>query len=522
MTDLPEVRGPLTQAISGSAGAVAVGLFPSALAVGGVVAFLRCQRGEGNAVSELAWVLVSAVAAATLLTTPTIWVDGVDEGRMIGTDIAMSATDAGIGSGAGIEKMPFTLGHTTTYSGDASDRVSRRATDTVWRVYVALPWCLAEFGSVELCQKHGKAILDYGADKEKRKSYLQEHVDDGVGTEAKSWREGHRPLERAGVLIIAVPVALLFGLLLITLLLGSVTAMMAALFLLVVGPLFAALWVIPGRPRQWGVRWMDALVGTVMQSAITTLTAGGVMIIQMTTALAMPTYGWLGSSALSIAGAVAAFRYRAILTSIVGASGVGASSGAGALMGVMATRTLSRQAGRVLRTPGRISSRIGDAVERRSRPPATAVSPRPHAPPPPPPPPPALPLPPPRPAPGAGTGPGRSPGPGGTGPGTTVAAAHRRAGRAGAQPAGHGKPSIPAPTHSPTVTTIPAPATAQKQGQQVPLSPPTARTIPARPQGTARRATQPPAPSARRRTLPPPRTPRPRVGRRYPPPPPRP
>ncbi|WP_407841404.1 hypothetical protein ACE1OC_41275 [Streptomyces sp. DSM 116496] len=534
MADLPEVQGPLTQAISGSASAVMVGLFPSALAVGGLVGFLRSQRGDGNGISELAWVLVSAVAAATLLTSPQTWVDGVDEGRMFGTEIAMSATDAGIGAGGGIEKMPLALAHPTSYPGDAADRVSRRASDTVWRVYTALPWCLAEFGSVELCQKHGRAILDFGPDKEKRKQYLQEHVDKNVGAESKSWREGHRPLERAGVLVVAVPVALLFGVLMIVLLFGSIAAMMAALFLLVVGPLFACLWVIPGRPRQWGVRWVDALVGTVMQAAITTLAAGAVMIIQLVTALAMPTYGWLGCSALSIAGAVSAFRYRAILTGIIGGGPATGRGGAGALLGALATRSVSRQAGRLLGTPRRISRRIGDAVERRHQP---QQRPRPAAPPPPPRPPGGG-----RPArPGPGNGPGRGPGPagtgpGGTGPGPTLAAANRRTNRTprstptGTQPTGPGQgggatparrlstPSGNASPPSPTSGTIPAQTGQAQPASAASAASTTARTVRPRPQGAARRPTQPPAPSAAPRRTPRPQPPVIRAPRLAPPP----
>ncbi|MFD8954629.1 hypothetical protein ACFV0B_37885 [Streptomyces xanthophaeus] len=532
LTNMPDIQGPLTQAISGAAGAVLAGLFPSALAVGALVAFLKSQRGDGGGFSDLAWVLVSAVAAATLLQTPQVWVDGVDQGRTVGTEVAMTATEAGIGSGAGgIEKVPFSLGHTTTYPGDADDRVVRRATDTVWRTYVAVPWCLAEFGSMKACQKYGKAVLDLGPDKAARKTYLKENVTaEKVGGESQSWRKGQRPVQRAGVLVVAVPVALAFGLLLIVLLLGSITAMFGAMVLLVVGPLFAALWVIPGRPRQWGVRWADALVGTVLQSAIVTLTAGAVMMLQMVTAMAMPTYGWLGSSALSIAGAVAAFRYRTILTSIVGTGAAGGGGSAGALLGVLATRSLARGAGRLLGAPRRISRRIGDSVERRHRPPATPPTapgpPRPSAPPPPPP----TAGRPPRPS--AGPGPGRgSTGAGGTGPGATVAAAGRRAGRTAA-----GTPSAagPAPGHSPTARTIPAPAgqaavaatssTARAASTSAPAgqAPPsalTAATIPTpAAQRTPRRSTQPPAPSSRARRTPMPRPRAARPSRRVPPP----
>ncbi|MEV7420680.1 hypothetical protein [Streptomyces sp. NPDC089919] len=545
MTDLPEVQKPLAEAISGSAGAVMAGVFPAALAIGALVAFMRSQRGDGGGFSDLAWVLVSAVAAATLLQSPQTWVDGVDQGRMLGTDIAMTATDAGIGSaGGGIEKVPFALATPTRYSGDAQDRVVRRATDTVWRVYVAQPWCLAEFGSLTACQRYGREVLDRGSDMDKRKDYLEEEVtDDDVGDESLAWREGHRPMARAGVLLVAVPVALLFGLLLITLLFGSIAAMMAALFLLVVGPLFAALWVIPGRPRQWGMRWFDALVGTIMQSAIVTLTAGGVMMIQMVTAMAMPTYGWLGSSALSIAGAIAAFKYRGVLTSIVGgggAAGAGAAS-MGALLGAMATRGVGRQAaraagatgrgiGRAGRAAGRGAGRLADAIEEHGPQPDDPPSAGPTRPvrrPTPPPPPPAGGRPP---RPGPGTGPGRGPAAGGTGPRATVAAAGRRAGRAATDttdtpplPPGASVPKPARPRTGSGRLEKPDPA----RGDAEAALPPAARTVRPRTPG-GRPATQPPAPRARapRAAAPPPRTPQtptpprpPRPGRRYPPPP---
>ncbi|MFD8633743.1 hypothetical protein [Streptomyces sp. NPDC059533] len=541
LTDLPSVQGPLTQAISGSAGAVMVGLFPSALAVGGLVAFLRGQRGDGGGISDLAWVLVSAVAAASLLTAPRMWVDGVDQGRMVGAEVAMSATDAGIGAaGGGVDKIPFTLARPTTYQGDAADRVSRRASDTTWRVYIAVPWCLANFGSIEVCQKHGRAVLDLGTDREARKKYLKQKVTaDTVGEESMQWRQGHRPVERVGVLLVAVLVALLFGILLVTLLCGSITALMTSLLLLVVGPIFCALWVIPGRPRQWGVRWLDALVGAVMQSAITTLAAGGVMIIQMVTALAMPTYGYLGCASLSIAGAIAAFKYRALLTGIVGGGAAVGGSGAGALLGALATRSISRQAGRLLRVPGRIGRGLGDAIERRHRPPLpsprpprSTIPPRRNFPPPPSAPPPVGGRPP-GPGPGPGVGPGRGRGRGGTGPGSTLAAATRRANRTTSTPTGHGQ----TPVHSPPTRTIPNPA-GPGQRQQTPvhsptagtiLTPPVSSSIPGGPmyqaprgssaivQNGGRRATQPPAPSASRRASQP-RPPTVRRPRNAPPP----
>ena len=44
----------------------------------------------------------------------------------------------------------------------------------------------------------------------------------------------------------------------------------------VVGLLF---WMIPGRPRQIGIRWFEALIGCLLQSVIITALLGAVMVL---------------------------------------------------------------------------------------------------------------------------------------------------------------------------------------------------------------------------------------------------
>ncbi|MET9419078.1 hypothetical protein ABZY03_33900, partial [Streptomyces klenkii] len=101
-------------------------------------------------------------------------------------------------------------------------------------------------------------------------------------------------------------------------------------------------WVIPGRPRQWGIRWFDQLVGFTLQSCIATLVLGCTLIVNTTVTSLIPTIGWLPSAGLSIAAALVALRFRRLLDSIVGISG-GMGAG-GAIMGLLAAKGASKAA----------------------------------------------------------------------------------------------------------------------------------------------------------------------------------
>ncbi|MCX5207691.1 hypothetical protein OG897_40630 [Streptomyces sp. NBC_00237] len=348
LVELPGVQEPLTAAIGGTGEAVMIGLFPAALAIAAFTALVQ-NRGY----RDFAWVILSAVVAMTLWQTPQMWVDAVDGGRTMGAELALSATGAGLGGGKGIEAQPFKMAHSPAYPGPAREDMIRTATDATWRTYAATPWCLAEFGSMEACRRFARPVLDAGSDKEKRKEYLQEEVTaETVGEESAAWREGHRPFRRASILLPAVLVAIAFVGLLLTLLFASLRALFTALFLLVVGAVIAALWCIPGRPRQWGVAWADKLVGTILQSALATLVFGCTMIIQVVISSRMGELGWAPSACLSLVAAVSAYTYRGMLQSIIGGGGGtgGLPGGAGAMLGMMLTRQASR-AGAALSRP---------------------------------------------------------------------------------------------------------------------------------------------------------------------------
>ncbi|MEW2310655.1 hypothetical protein AB0918_18775 [Streptomyces sp. NPDC006864] len=341
LTSLPELQDALTGSIGGVANVVSTTWFPAALAVGGFIAFTQ-QRdgGGGGGMSQLAWVFVSGVVSVSLLSTPQVWVDGVDTTRQAGASIAMEATAGGIGSGD--PDFPFALDHKPKYTGSGRDDLLRKSADATWRTYVAAPWCLAEFGSFEACEKHGRQLLDQGTSRDDRKEWLQDNVtEDSVGRDSVTWRQGHTPLGRVGVTIPALICIAIFTILVISLAFASLMSLLGAMMLLVAGPVFACLWVIPGRTRQWGLKWFDQLVGLTLQSFIATMVLGCVLIIQVATTQMFGVYGWAPSVGLSIAAAIVAVRFRKIMEGIVGVSGT-MSSPVGGIMGLMALRSAGR------------------------------------------------------------------------------------------------------------------------------------------------------------------------------------
>ncbi|MFF5924173.1 hypothetical protein ACFY8C_38485 [Streptomyces flavochromogenes] len=345
VTSLPELQNALSGAIGGAAQGLSTTLLPAALAVGALVAFAKQREGGGGGgLSQLAWVAVSGVVSISLLSTPQVWVDGVDTTRQVGASVALNATAGGISTGG--EEYPFKVGHEPTYTGNGRDDMIRRSSDAVWRSFVATPWCLAEFGSIEVCEKYGKELLDKGTSREDRKEWLADELtNESVGHDSMRWHQGHNPLGRIAVTVPALIVLIIFAALVLALAFASLASLIGALMLLIAGVVFACLWVIPGRPRQWGLRWFDQLLGLTLQSFIATLTLGAVLVVQVVTSQMFGVYQWAPSAGLSIAAALMAFKFRKIIESIVGVSGT-SSSPMGAVLGMLTTRSATRALGR--------------------------------------------------------------------------------------------------------------------------------------------------------------------------------
>ncbi|RLU80146.1 hypothetical protein CTZ27_35450 [Streptomyces griseocarneus] len=360
-TTLPPLENSISKSISGAAQGLTETLLPAALAVGGLVVFGKSREsgGGGGGISQIAWMGISGVVSISLLTSPQTWVAGIDTVRQVGSSVTMNATSQGLGDASG--DFPFTLDHDPKFTGNGRDDMLRKSADALWRSYVATPWCVAELGSFEACKKYGRGALESGeGNSDERKEWLQHNVNkDTVGDKSNKWRAGHSPIGRLMVTIPAFIAILLFAAIILMLAFTSLASLLGALMLLVSGVFFACLWVIPGRPRQWGLAWFDQLLARTLESMIATLVLGCVLIVQAATTQMFGEYGWLPTSGLSIAAAIVALKFRAVIAQIVGVSG---TSG-GMLAGMLVSKALGGRRGRRTRAPWPPLPRLGGGYE---------------------------------------------------------------------------------------------------------------------------------------------------------------
>ncbi|MEV4921724.1 hypothetical protein [Streptomyces roseoverticillatus] len=355
-TSIDKLEDSIAHAISGAAGTVSTTLLPSAMAVGALIAYANHRR-NGTSISQLGWVAATAILSISLLTTPKVWIDGLDSIRTIGSNTAMKAASAGMGDES---KEPIDVGEKALYGKNDQDNMLRKSADAIWRSYVVTPWCVAEFGNLNTCKEYGKDLLDQGSDTGKREDWLKPNVStDHVGEAAVKYRQGHVGHARVMVTMASAVCAGLFAILAVALAFASLASLIGALMLLLAGVVFACLWVIPGRPRQWGVRWFDTLLGFALQSFVSTMVLGCVLVLNTASVSMVGSYGWFASAGISITAAIVAFKFRGIMESIVGVTGATNSSfNAGAMrLAQGAGSLMARGAGKgalgALRTAGK-------------------------------------------------------------------------------------------------------------------------------------------------------------------------
>lgn len=358
---------PLTESASGAIGGIntqLVGwLLPSALAFGAIAAYTQ-RKTSGSAMGQLIWVFAAGILATSFAMAPNTWLNGVDGARQIGAQAVMEPSKAALGSTV---QSPIPWPE-PSFTGATRDTLLRKSADATWRGFVVTPWCIAEFGSIEACQRYGKAILDKGTDGDARKSYIDNELSkaEGGGDAATvKWAKGDNPFGRVGVLTLGAIAATMFAFLSIGLAFTALMAFVGCLLLLVVGVFFACLWIVPGRPRQWGVNWFEALLGLVLQSVLAMLVFSATLTLITAVFSLTTTLGWLPVSGLVIAILIAAFRLRRLLESMTSMMRPGAGS---LVMGGAARRGAMRAVRRIMGTVGSraASPLIGDRGRERA------------------------------------------------------------------------------------------------------------------------------------------------------------
>ncbi|WP_405065584.1 hypothetical protein OG558_27280 [Kribbella sp. NBC_01510] len=344
---------PLTDATSatiGATGSQLVGwLLPSALAFGAVVAYTQ-RRATGSALGQLVWVLVAGVLSISFALAPATWLRGVDGARQLGASAVMSASSDALGP---TMQSPIPWPE-PGFTGTPRDTLLRKSADASWRGFAVTPWCIAEFGSIAACERYGKGMLDVGVNAKDRADYVNKVVvpaEGGEDSPTAKWVKGDNPFGRTAVVMLAAIAATLFGFLNIGLAFTALMAFIGALLLLVVGVFFACLWIIPGRPRQWGLNWFEALIGLVLQSFLAMLVFGTALTLVTAVFTLTGSLGWLPVTGLAIVVLIVGFRLRRLLDSLTTMMRPGAGS---IMLGGMARRGAM---GAVKKFMGALSSR---------------------------------------------------------------------------------------------------------------------------------------------------------------------
>jgi hypothetical protein len=325
-------------------------LLPSALALGAIAAYVQ-RRSSGTALGQLVWVFAAALLAISFAVGPATWLKGVDGARQIGAQTVMGASGQVVG---GTLKTPFEMPE-PAFPGSPRDTMLRKSGDAAWRGFAVTPWCIAEFGSIEACGRYGKAMLDVGTDKDQRLNYIKNDVakaEGGGDTPTVKWATGENPFGRIGVLLIAAVAATLFAFLNIGLAATALMAFVGCLVMLVVGVVFACLFIIPGRSRQWGMNWLEALLGLVLQSVAAMLVFGVALSLLTAVFGLSQSLGWLPVTGLALVVLIAAFRLRRLLESMttmmrpgVGSMMMGSFARRGAVQAVRRVVTAIRSRG---------------------------------------------------------------------------------------------------------------------------------------------------------------------------------
>ncbi|MEE2524540.1 hypothetical protein [Pseudarthrobacter sp. J47] len=367
-TNIAALSDGTASLIGGASAGLMTWLFPSAVAIGAAVTYAMRQRDGNHNYNQIAWFLAAGIFTISLTTSAPLWVQTVDNVRTIGTTATSSMADPLMTEQ---QEIPFAAPQKATFNGTPTQNVLRKSADSLWRSLLATPWCISNYGSMEACKRYGPDMLAMGGDTEMRKNdYIKDIIYGQSNPENKptegskeaatsQWVKGERYADRTGILVLAIIVALVFCLLLLSLGYAAVVSLAMAFMLLVAGVFFAMLWIIPGRPRQWGSRWFDTLLGTIMTSVVATLTFTVVMMFTATLFNLTGEYGWATATGLALVIVAAGFKLRASLETVFDAYNPNAARAAA--VGFLASRAVGKGAKSVTRGAGRLARGLGRA-----------------------------------------------------------------------------------------------------------------------------------------------------------------
>lgn len=342
-------------AIETAAGKFNALLLPSAIMLGGLVAYLRVRRAE-DALSQLSTVALAVLFAIGLASSGSAMTAKLNDAR---TAVANTVNSIG-GESLKASNQPFAYNEGGSIGGSAPQRAQRLEGDAVWRTFAVSPWCQTQFGSPAACKRYGAAWLA-AKDTKARKDVLEKQIKRAEGGESETYKyiQGQKPADRIGTSIFHIVIGIIGVIVLGGLALMALIPWVLALLLLFLASVFSLLLCIPGKPRQIGQDYFTSILGLVATSALTGgITAGMLLVIQAADQLTGG-IGWLPSFLFTIAALVSAWAARTRLERLL--TGGGGSGFLGAMAGMAVGRTIMRGASRAFGVGGRGMGRLGKA-----------------------------------------------------------------------------------------------------------------------------------------------------------------
>jgi len=345
-------------ATNGVASEVFWPLIGCTVAGAGFTMYARARRdGGGSILGEAVKVTVLSVLAIAFVAHPSNILGPLDDARTAGANAIMTGYSSGhLADGGAVAGFP----PVTIPAGPNS--ASRTLADSMWSTFVLTPWCYATFGGEDLCRQWGQ---DYITKSPKWVAFAQvtmaadlknglsagSEPDNCVQTFADACDTVRGvTMNRLAASLVGALVAIPLALMLLLLTVFGLLAALGVLFLALMVPLFAVGWMIPGIPRTIGLKWFQALIGCMIQSALIAALLGVVMVLGAIFQAMIPTYGFWAVGLLNLVVMIMALKVRGMFENLTGLSHPAAS-------GLMSSYVAMKTLGAV----GRMGKRVGHA-----------------------------------------------------------------------------------------------------------------------------------------------------------------
>lgn len=365
------------------------------LVIAGFAAYARYRRESGESIiNDVAWIAAGGILAAAFALTPSTFIGLADGARGAVGSLVMKTYGATVG-GNDENVLGVNDGADDAGSGACPPHMecpevvtmnaSRELVNGLWDAWVSTPWCVAQYRHLDTCAKedpnygasNAEVLLDPTQRADLEKKLATEYSDISDGDTYAAWDGNDRWIRgmlggRLGVVLIFFIVSIPMALFILGLTLFGLMATVGLLLMVLVGPFFLALWVIPGAPRRAGLQWLTGLIALLLQSILITLTIGAIAITTSIINANLDEYGYFICGLLNIVVLVVAWKLRTTMENF-GVAGSGSAAAGGMVGGGISSYTAWRtmgSAGRMARRAGRGAARplaqAGSAIDRAS------------------------------------------------------------------------------------------------------------------------------------------------------------